>query len=73
MWFMKNLIGLKALRQDVTKYARRVAQGESFIVLKKSRPIFKITPVEDGAWEEVIDFTKIRRGGVRMQDVLSRL
>lgn len=71
---MKNLIGLKDLRKNVTKYAKLVAHGESFIVLRKSQPLFRIAPVEEeGRWEEVIDFTKIRRGGVRLDDLLNRI
>lgn len=71
---MKNLIGLKELRKNVDKYAKRAARGESFIVIRRSRPLFKISPLEDeGVWEEVIDFTKIRRGGVRLADLLRRI
>lgn len=71
---MKNLVGLKELRQNVGKYVKRIARGESFIVIKKAKPIFKLMPLhEDGLWEEVIDFTAIRRGGVRINELLKRL
>lgn len=66
-------MGLKELRQNIEKYATRVRKGESLIVLKRSRPIFKITPVEEDEWEEVIDFTKIRKGGVPIKELLARL
>jgi len=55
------------------KYAAIVARGGSFVVFKKSRPIFKISPVNEGNWEEVIDFTKIRKGGVDIKEILSRI
>jgi prevent-host-death family protein len=70
---MKNIIGLKELRQNVSKYAKKVEQGESFIIFKQSKPLFKISPVDDEQWEELIDFTKIKKGGVNIKDVLSRL
>ena len=71
---MDNIIGLKELRQNVAKYARRVQAGESFIVLKRSKPLFKIAPVdEDARWEEVVDMTKLHPGGVDIDDVLKRL
>lgn len=35
--------------------------------------VFKITAIDEGQWEEVIDFTKIQKGGVLIQDILSRL
>jgi len=68
-----NVVGLKELRQNVAKYAQKVAKGESFIVFKQSKPLFQITPVQDETWEEVIDFTKLRRGGVNIDDILTRI
>jgi len=71
---MENIIGLKDLRQKMSEYSEKVKAGESFIVVKRSKPLFKIIPlVEDEQWEQVIDFTKIRKGGVDIDDVLSRL
>jgi len=70
---MKNIISLKSLRQNMQTYAQKVQQGQSFIVLKRSKPLFKILPVEDSTWEEVIDFTQIKKGGVDVKDLLVRL
>ena len=66
-------MALKDLRENMGKYAAKVAHGGSFIVFKKSRPIFKISPVSEGDWEEVIDFTKIKKGGVNIKEILSRI
>ncbi len=70
---MENIIGVKELRERLPYYESRVNAGETFVVFKRSRPIFKISAVDDGQWEEVIDFTKIQKGGVPIQDILSRL
>jgi len=70
---MENIVALKDLRENMGKYAAKVAHGGSFIVFKKSRPIFKISPVSEGDWEEVIDFTKIKKGGVNIKEILSRI
>ena len=71
---MENTVGLKELRQNVTKYARKVQEGQSFIVFKHSKPLFKISPIDDEQWwEEAVDFTKIHRGGVEIDDLLKRL
>lgn len=68
------MIGLKDLRQNVANYAKEVGRGKSFIVIKRSKPLFKITPIsETGEWEEVVDFTKLKRGGVKIKDLLSRI
>lgn len=70
---MDKLIGLKEFRENVESYTAKVNLGQSFIVLKKSKPVFKISPVDEGGWEEVVDLTKIRRGGVNIKDLISRL
>ncbi len=68
-----TIIGLKDLRQNVDKYSKKIQNGESFIVMKRSLPLFKISPVNDGPWEELIDFTKIKKGGVDIKELLKRL
>ncbi len=54
-------------------YARQVEKGVSFIVFKRSKPLFRVSPVQDEIWEEALDFTKIKKGGVDIKDILSRL
>ncbi len=72
---MNKFVGLKELRENMEKYSRRVKKGESLIVMRRSTPLFKISPVEDETdeWEEIVDFTKIKRGGVDIKDLLSRI
>lgn len=74
---MKNnaIVGLKELRENIESYISKVEKGGSFIVVKKSKPVFKISPPEDDAalWGPVIDFTRIKKGGVPIADLLSRL
>jgi prevent-host-death family protein len=70
---MDNLIGLKQLREQTEDYVDAVKKGQSFIVMRRSKPIFKITPVENEAWEEVVDFTAIKKGGVDIEDILKRI
>lgn len=72
---MKNFIGLKELRQNMEKYIKHIKKGENLIVMRRSTPLFKISPIEDETeeWEEVIDFTKIKKGGVDIKDILSRI
>jgi prevent-host-death family protein len=70
----EKIVGVKELRQNLQKYISRVGRGESFIVVKRSRPVFKMTPTEEeGLWEPVIDFTKIKKGGISIKELLSRL
>jgi len=72
---MNKIIGLKELRENMPSYVNRVNSGDSFIVIKKTKPVFKISPVEndEDIWEEVIDFSKIKKGGVAINELLNRL
>jgi prevent-host-death family protein len=72
---MENrIVGLKELRENVEDYISRVKKGESFMVVRRSTPVFKISPPEsEELWERVVDFTKIKRGGAPIADLLSRL
>ena len=71
---MESLIALKDLRLNMDKYTAAVKAGKSFIVLKQSKPIFKLSPVdEDARWEEAVNFTKIKKGGVDIDELLKAL
>ena len=66
---MKNsIIGLKDLRENMDNYISQIEKGKSFVVVRKSKPVFKLAPLDvwgdEGAWERIIDFAKIKKGGV---------
>ena len=65
-------VGLKEFRQDVEKYAKKAMEGE-VVVFKRSHPLFRVAPLDEEPWEEVIDFTKIKRGGVDLDELLARI
>jgi len=71
----QSVVGLKELRENVDAYINAVGRGRSFVVLRKSKPVFKISsPTEaDELWEQVIDFTKIKKGGIKIDQLLARL
>lgn len=71
---MDKIIGLKDLRENLPAYAEKIGRGSCFVVVKKSKPLFRICPIEDESlWEDVVDFTKIKRGGVDALEILKRL
>lgn len=71
---MSNIIGLRELRENVAEYAKQVAKGKSFVVVKQSKPLFKISPVdEEQSWDTVIDFTQISKGGVPIEDIVTAI
>ena len=72
----KGIVALKELRLNLEKYILRTKKGESFTVVRRSQPIFTISPVdseEESLWETVADFTKIDERGVSARDVLRAL
>lgn len=72
---MENIIGIKELRNNLEDYISKVSKGASFLVVKRSKPVFKISSPssEDERWEEVADFTKIKKGGLDLDELLLRL
>ena len=70
-----NIVGLKELRSNIEAYITKIQKGESFIVVRRSKPVLKISSPDERSelWEPVIDFTKIRKGGISIADLLSRL
>jgi len=70
----QNFVGLRELRENTSELLKEIEKGHSFTVLRRSKPLFRVTPLnEDENWEEVIDFTKMKKGGIDIDDVLSRL
>jgi antitoxin (DNA-binding transcriptional repressor) of toxin-antitoxin stability system len=67
----KNIVGLKELRENIDTYITRIQNGESLTVMRRSKPIFRITPVEteEDEWQTLVDFTKIQKNGVPLEDV----
>ncbi len=71
---MKQLVGAKELRENLERYINRVKKGESFIVVKKSKPVFKIVPPDsEEKWETVADFTGMNKNGVSARKILKEL
>lgn len=71
----QTIVGLKELRENINTYIKAVSRGKSFIVVRKSKPVFKISAADqaDELWESVVDFTKMKKGGIAINELLSRL
>lgn len=70
---MNHLVSLKEFRTHVDHCAQRIQQGESLIIMRRSKPLFRIVPVEEDEWETVMDFTTIRKQGIPARELLARL
>ena len=71
---MKNIICLKDLRENINSYIAGVEKGQSFLVVRKSKPVFKIvSPIYEEKWETVADFTKLNKNGISAREILKEL
>lgn len=72
----KNVVGLKELRENMEVYIKRVERGESLTIMRRSNPIFRISPIDtedESEWETIIDFTEIHPQGISAREILKRL
>lgn len=72
---VQKIIGLKELRENMSTYIKHAEEGKSFTVVRRSRPIFRLVPVDEwgdeGSWETLIDFRK--EGGMPIGKFVSAL
>ncbi len=72
-----SIIGFKDLRLNADKYINAVARGRSFTVVRRSKPVFNIIPVDEwgdeGTWETIADFRDKNGNGIRMEDFAKML
>ena len=56
---MTKVIGLKELRTNLDIYLNELSKGRSFLVVRRSKPIFKISPPdEDERFTELVEEIK---------------
>src|SRR2546421_12753987 len=48
-------IGVRELRQQASRYLKRVQAGEAFEVTDNGRPVARLVPLPPGAWQALID------------------
>ena len=74
---MSKIIGLKDLRENMNGYISQIGKGRSFVVVRKSKPVFRLAPVDEwgdeGVWKTVVDFSAMKNGGMPMKDFLRLL
>lgn len=50
---MKKIVGLKEFRNNVDVWIKHVNHGNSLLVFKRSKAVFKIVPPEEELWEPI--------------------
>ncbi len=72
MTLKEQIIPFKEFRLNAGKYIDALAKGQSFLVMKRSRPAFRLEPVEE-VWETIGDFTTMPGGGVPINDLIKAI
>jgi prevent-host-death family protein len=49
--YMKNTVGVAELRQNLSRYLRRVERGERLVVTDRNRPVAELGPPPSGGAE----------------------
>lgn len=73
-----QIIGLKDLRVNMDKYIKAVDAGQSFTVVRRSKPIFAVTPLDEwgdpvGEWKPLLDFRELDSKGVQVEKIIAAL
>jgi prevent-host-death family protein len=53
-------IGVRELRQNASRYLKRVEAGESFEVSDRGRPVARIVPVAPSGWQRLVAEGRVR-------------
>ena len=61
---MNKIIGLKELRTNLNRYANAVEKGESFIVMRRSKPLFRVSAVSKEAIWKVVEPTAAEKRAI---------
>ena len=72
-----SIIGFKELRENADKYIDAVEKGRVFTVVRRSKPIFKMVPVDEfgdeGTWETIADFRDKNGKGIDAGELVKML
>ena len=68
----EHIVPFKEFRLNAGKYIDALEKGARFLVVKRSRPAFRLEPVDE-VWETIGDFSKMPKGGVSAKVLLKAL
>jgi prevent-host-death family protein len=68
---MATPVGIRELRQNLSVYLRRVAQGERFVVTERREPVAELVPLESEETEHAkwLRRNKLKPAAGRLEDL----
>lgn len=74
---MNKNISIKNFRTNLAEIADEIEDGNTYVIIRRSKPSFKVVPItsdNDEEWETVVDFTDGgKSNGAKIEDVLAIL
>lgn len=70
-----EIVGIREMRQNLSRYTRRAKSGESFVITDRGAPVAQLTPVPGraSAIDRLVAERGARRGQGGLLDVLEEL
>lgn len=70
-----ELVGIREMRQSLSRYARRAKHGESFVLTDRGQPVAQLTPVRGRATaiDRLVAERDARRGEGNLLDAIEEL
>lgn len=62
-------IGVRELRQNASKYLRRVAEGESIEITDRGRPVAVLVPTRKSGWDALVAEGRVRPAEGNLSDL----
>lgn len=68
---MSETVGIRELRQDLSRYLKRVREGQRLVVTDRNRPVAILAPLpeDEDPWQRLIAEGKVRPATGRLQDL----
>lgn len=77
---MDQIIGVKQLYKNLKTISNKVAKGESFIVVKRSKPIFRVIPYQEEKRKKYtlkdlknLQFEKLKSGHEKLSEKIDEI
>lgn len=70
---MRSTVGVRELRQNLSKYLDRVKAGEALVVTERGREVARLVPSPPGAYAELAARFGARPPAERLEDIALRL
>ena len=62
-------IGVRELRQNASRYLKRVEAGETIEIADRGRPVARLLPITTSGWDQLVAEGRVRRATGHPRDL----